>query len=405
MKRGQLAILIFLVVVLGAAAFLLLRRSTGSWQSSGSHLSDKVVKLDLNQVAQVSIQEPEGAINLKKKNDSWVVTERNDYPANFEMISTFSRKVWELKPVQELKVGPSQLGRLTLLEPGQGTNSGTLVDFKDENGKRLTALLLGKKYMREGEQSSFSQARTFPVGRYVMPEDGSHRVILVSEAFQQLDGKAERWLDRDFIKIEKPLSITATAPTPTLNWKLERDAAAKEWKLSDLRGDEKVDAAKANQLGNTFATFSSFVDVLASKTKPEETGLDKPVTFTIATEDGFTYVLNIGKKNGDNYPFTVSVGANLPTARPPGKDEKPEEKEKLDKDFQTRRETLEKKLAKEKKFEGWIYLIPKYGVEQVEKNRADLIAAKPTPTPAPSAGVGPKINPIALPSPPTKPRP
>src|SRR5262249_6791432 len=350
-------ILVLLLVVLGAAAFLLLRRSTTSWQSSTGKVSDKIVNLPINQVAQVVIQQPETQIVLKKKGDSWVVPERHDYPANFEMISSLSRQVWELNPVQELKVGQSQLGRLSLLEPGQGTNSGTLVDFKDESGKRLAALLVGKKYMRESARPS-AQARTYPAGRYVMPEDGSHRVTLVSEVFSQLDGKPERWLDHDFIRIEKPISIAISGPSPTMNWKLEREPSAKDWTLSDLQGEEHLDPVKANQIASSISAFSTFLDI--TDAKPEATGLDKPVAVTVTTEDGFTYVLNFGKKMEENYPLTVSVSANLPTARVPGKDEKPEDKEKLDKEFQTKRETLEKKLTKEKKVEGWTYLVRKY---------------------------------------------
>jgi len=311
MKRTQLIILVLLLVVLGAAAYLLLKRNTTSWQSSAEQSSGKLVSLDINQVAQITIQQPEAGVNLKKKGDTWVVAERSDYPANFDTISTLIREVWELKPVQEIKVGQSQFGRLTLLEPGQGANSGTLVDFKDASGKRLAALLFGKKYMRDsGPQSA--QNRSFPAGRYVMSEDGNHRVTLVSNAFQQIDNKPERWLDHDFIKIEKPVSITVVGTDPAINWKLEREPTGKEWKLADLKGEEKLDTSKANQITSSVSNFSSFTDVLTDA-KPEVTGLDKPVTFTVTTEDGFTYVLKVGKKMGESYPLNVSVSANLAT--------------------------------------------------------------------------------------------
>jgi hypothetical protein len=398
MKRTQFLILVLLLLVLGGAAYLLLKRSTTSWQSNAGAASGKIVSLEINQVGQITIQQPEAKVNLKKKGEIWVVAERNDYPANFDTISSFIREVWELKPVQEIKVGQSQLGRVSLLEPGQGANSGTLVEFKDASGKRLAALLFGKKYLRESAQPA-AQNRSFPAGRYVMSEDGSHRVTLVSNAFQQVDNKPERWIDHDFIKIEKAVSIASAAPDPGMNWKLERQPGAKEWKLADLKGDEMLDNTKANQVTSPISNLSSFTDVLTDA-KPEVTGMDKPVIFTIATEDGFTYVLKVGKKMDESYPLNVSVSANLPTARSPGADEKPEDKEKLDKEFQSKRETLEKKLAKEKKFEAWTYSIPKYGVEQAQKNRADLLAAKTTPTPTPSLSPPAKVKP-----PPVSPRP
>lgn len=388
MKRTQLAILILLVVVLGAAAFLLARRSTTSWQSSTKDMPDKLVSLPINDVAQVTIQQPKAQVNLRKKGDTWVVADRADYPANFEMISTLIRKVWELKPVQEVKVGPSQLGRLSLLEPGQGEKSGTLVDFKNADGKRLVAVLFGKKYLRESDQS-FARGHAFPVGRYVMPENGAHHVSLVTDTFQQIDDQPERWLDRDFIKIEKPISIAVAGPSQGMNWKLERDPASKEWKLVDAKPEEKLDSTKATQIASALGSIASFTDVLALDAKPETTGLDKPVSFTVTTEDGFTYTLNVGKKRDESYPLTVAVSANLPSARIPAKEEKPEEKTKADKEFQTKRETLEKKLAKEKKFEGRTFLVPKFGIEQLEKNRSEFLAPKPSPTPSPSPTAAP----------------
>ena len=383
MKRTQLAILVLLVVVLGAAALLLARRSTTSWRSSTEHLPDKLVSLPINEVAQVTIQQPKAEVNLKKKGDTWVVSERADYPANFEMISTLIRKVWELKPVQEVKVGPAQLGRLALLQPGQGEKSGTLVDFKSADGKRLAAVLFGKKYLRESDQS-FAQGRPFPAGRYVMPEDGTRHVSLVTDSFQQIDDHPERWLDRDFIMIEKPATIGVAGTNPEMNWKLEKDPASKQWRLANANPEEKLDEAKATQIANSTGSLTSFTDVLAPDAKPETTGLDKPVTFTIATEDGFTYNLNVGRKTDESYPLMVAVSANLARERPAAKEESAEEKTKRDKEFQTRRETLEKKLAKEKKFEGRIFLVPKPGIEQLAKNRSDLLASNPSPTSSPS---------------------
>ena len=382
MKRTQLAILVLLAVVFGAAALLLVRRSTNSWQSSIGHLPDKVVHLPINDVAQITITQPSGQVDLLKKGDKWVVAGRADYPANFEMIGTFIRKVWELKPVQEVKIGPSQLVRLDLLEPGHGSNSGTLVDFKDAKGKRLAALLIGKKYLRESDQS-FAQGRSFPAGRYVMPEDGSHRVSLVTETFAQVDDKPERWLDRAFLKIEKPISIACAGPSPAMNWTLERSPGSSEWKLAGLTPDEQLDQAKAKQLASAIGSISSFVDVLASDAKPETTGMDRPTTFTVMTEDGFTYVIKVGKEMDEHYPLTVVVSGNIPTTPASTKDEKTEAKTKLDKEFQTKRETLETKLAKEKKLEGRTYLVAKFGIEQIEKSRSDLLAPRMTPSPTP----------------------
>jgi hypothetical protein len=41
-------------------------------------------------------------------------------------------------------------------------------------------------------------------------------------------------------------------------------------------------------------------------------------------------------------------------------------------------------LAKEKKLEGRVFLVPKYGIDLLEKSREDLLT-KPSPSPSPTA--------------------
>ena len=55
----------------------------------------------------MTIKESGTELNLAKKDDVWTVKERADYPADFDKVSALIRKLWELKPVQDVKVGPS----------------------------------------------------------------------------------------------------------------------------------------------------------------------------------------------------------------------------------------------------------------------------------------------------------
>jgi len=103
---------------------------------------------------------------------------------------------------------------------------------------------------------------------------------------------------------------------------------------------------------------------------------------TVQTFDGFTYNSKIGIKKDDNYPVTLSLTANLPSARTPAKDEKPEDKAKLDKEFQTRQKTLADKLAKESALTNWLYLLPAYNVDEILKPRHQLLVEATTNAPA-----------------------
>ena len=105
---------------------------------------------------------------------------------------------------------------------------------------------------------------------------------------------------------------------------------------------------------------------------------------TVETFDGFTYHSTIGPKKDDNYPVSFSLTASLPTARTPAKDEKPEDKAKLDKEFQARQKTLADKLAKESAYTNWLYQMPAYSVDEILKTRQQLLVEASTNAVAPA---------------------
>src|SRR6185295_19271450 len=104
---------------------------------------------------------------------------------------------------------------------------------------------------------------------------------------------------------------------------------------------------------------------------------DNPIVAKLETFDGFNYTVKISTKtNEDNYYVNTSVSADLPKERTPGQDEKPEDKEKLDKEFKEKISKLDEKLKQEKAFEKWTYLVSKWTVDPLLKERKDLIAEK-----------------------------
>lgn len=393
MKGKQLAILLVLGLALGGAWLFTSKRNQASWSETSAG-GGKVVDFPINDVARVVIKTSGAELNLAKKGDDWTVKERADYPASFEQVSGLVRKLWELKTVQEVKVGASQLARLELDD-----KSGTVVTFLDKDGKALGAVLVGKKHMRksDGGEMNFGGDDGIAAGRYVKPLDGA-KVSLVSETLAEVDTAPERWLAKDFIKIEGPKSIAVAGPQ---KWTVTRDSASAEWKLADAKPDEKVDAGKTSALGSIFAS-ATFVDVQAPDAKLEE----PTTTATIETFDGFRYELKIGKPSGENYPVLVKVSGNFPKERTPGKDEKPEDKTRLDGEFALKVKGFEEKLAKEKKAEGRPYLLAKFNVDPLLKERTALLPDKPAepakaaaPAPAASAPVSVTTPPVTVPAP------
>ena len=69
--------------------------------------------------------------------------------------------------------------------------------------------------------------------------------------------------------------------------------------------------------------------MFSPKPKASELGLTNPTVVKLDTFDNFTYTLKVGPKTNDNYALALTVEAQWPKERVPGKDEKPEEKAKF----------------------------------------------------------------------------
>ncbi|HVV72803.1 MAG TPA: DUF4340 domain-containing protein [Verrucomicrobiae bacterium] len=378
MNRNQFVLLVFLLVVLGLAGLMVYNKQNDVGRSGDPAIGKKLLgDLPVNDVASISLKQGTNELTLVKKDNLWRVRQRNDYPANYSEISEFLLKARDLKIVQSEHVGPSQLPRLELV-PGSGTNAALVLDLKDQNEKPIRSLLLGKKHMQKSNQPSpmgdMGDPGGWPDGRYVKVGSNSDTVALISDALANIEPKPEQWLNKDFFRVEKVRSIAVTGPAVTNSWKLERETETGEWKLADAKTGEQLDASKASSAANALGS-PSFTDVEPS-TALQQFGLDKPTVVTLDTFDNFSYTVNVGQKTNDSYAIALKVDAKLPSERTPGKDEKADDKTRLDKEFKDNQKKLEDKLAQEKGLEKWVYLVSSWTLEPLLKDRAQLLVEK-----------------------------
>ena len=371
MNRKQFVILLVLVVVVGAAGWLIRQKNQESWHAGGGGAGQKLLpNFAVNDVVQITIKSGTNELNLAKRDNLWRVLERADYPANFSEISGLLTKLADLKIVQTEEIGPSQLGRFELQPPSAATNTGTQVEFKDQNGKTLASLLLGKKHISKppkNPQFPGMGDEGWPDGRYVMV--GADKTVnVISDPLDNVQPKPAEWLNKDFLSIEKLRSIAVQFPEATNSWKLTRASETNDWELADAKKEEKLDSSKISSVTTPFSS-PNFNDVAAAKTFNTAGN----TVVTVDTFDGFNYVAKVAPKRDDDCAVTFSISANFPTWRAAGKDEKPEDKARLDKEFQDQQSKLADKLVKEKKFAGWVYQMPSYSVDEILKPRSQLL--------------------------------
>ncbi|MBG90064.1 MAG: hypothetical protein CMO80_24635 [Verrucomicrobiales bacterium] len=373
MNSKQFGKILIIVLVIGGIGFFLNKNRQSDWRDSSAGAGDKVLgEFDANEVASLTIKTSEGELNVEKKDDRWTVKEREGYPAKFSSVFDFLRKVEELKIVQKEQIGESQFARMEVNEPGADAGAGTLVDLKSASGESLKTMILGKEQMKKGDANSPFGANDMAVGRWVLNPDDKENILLVSETFSSADTAAKDWVNKDFFGVSKLKTIDVVSSSNEFTWNVVREAEGGDWKLQGKTpAGKEIDSSKISSIGNPLGS-PSFQDVIVGK-KAEDTGLDKPTKITLTTFEGFKYDVKVGKQTEDNdYYFQVNVSANIDKKRTPGKDEKEEDKAKLDQEFADSVKKLEEKLAKEQVFNKWTYLVSKWTVDSFFKQRSDF---------------------------------
>ena len=153
----------------------------------------------------------------------------------------------------------------------------------------------------------------------------------------------------------------------------------------------------ASKLGVFSSVLNSpaFDDVLVDP-QPTTLGLDSAVQAKIRTSGGWTYTVKIGKaQEGDRYPVQFTSEAQLADKRTPGKDEKKEDAERLDKEFAEKLKKQQEKLKAEQGRGRWTYLVSKWTIDSLLKKRSELMVDPKKDEAAPGGDA--VSSPVALP--------
>jgi len=351
MNARVVGVLLVLLVALGGGALLVQQQSGSRKPEDAASLGQPLLKgLQAADIASIAIRQPKATLTLARKGERWTLAERGGFPADFDKVRDFVLKAISVKIGQAESIGGKDRARLNLDE------SGTAVEFLGADGKPLARLTAGKKYFKAAPENP---DKAIGDGRYVALPGDEKRVYVIADPLAQASTKSADWISKAGIGAEKVKSLEVRYPDGAA-WKVERGGDNADWKLAGARGDEKLEATKANAASYTFGQIE-LADVAAKDARPEDTGLDKPITVTAVTLDALTYTLKLGKLEGDNYYANIAV-----TGEP-----KPEGK-----DAEERLKKLNERVAREKALADYTVLIPKSRLDDILKKRAELLAKK-----------------------------
>jgi hypothetical protein len=351
MNARVVAVLAVLLAVLGGGALLIRQQAESQKPADAANIGQPLLKgLQAADVAAIVIRQPKATLSLQRKAERWTIAERDGFPADFDKVRDFVLKAIALKIGQSEAIGEKDRARLNL------DASGTTVEFLAADGKRLAGFTAGRKYFKNEPENP---AKAAGDGRYVALPGEEKRVVVVADPLAQASTKSADWISRAGIAAEKVKTLEVREPGGAA-WKIERSGDNADWKLAGARGDEKLEITKANAAAYTFSKIE-LADVAPPETKPEEAGLDKPTVVTATTLDGLTYVLNVGKPDGNNLYASIIVSGAL---RPEGKD------------AEERQKKMAESLTRERSLSNYIVLVPKAKLEDILRKRADLLVKK-----------------------------
>lgn len=381
MTRKQLIVLLLLVLVIGGVGVVMFKRDIEAWQGPDARLGQKVLpSLQVNDIAHIQIKHKSEELNLVFDGKVWGVKERGGYPADPALVSELTFKAREWKIAQSEPITEEQRPRVDVAAPDAETGASTLLEFRAKDGKPLATLYLGKKHLGKPPLQVKGFDKGQPDGRYLIVGSDPKTVLVVQDPMNNIEPKPEKWISKEFVRVDSVRSIQLDSGVAEASYKLTRETEMADFVLDGIKPGQKTDIGAS--LSTTNALYQlAFVDV--TTLKPSE--LQRPARIEIDTFDGWHYSIKFAPKDDAHMYFTFNVSGEFKrTERVPRKDETPEDKAKRDKDHEDRMKRLEAQLAREKTMNDWVYIVETKTLGGLLRVR-DRFIEKPEPPANPAA--------------------
>lgn len=380
MKTKQLMILSATAIVLVTLAFVTNRKPDSTTGANGTVLLLPET-LAVNDITEVSLRSREGPVTLRQHEGRWVVTEKYDYPADFDKLRRLILKLANMKAGQRIPANESQRQRMGLILPNAevaAESYGTLLSLKSRTGSTQAQLLIGNPRLKPGDDAQPFRAG-FPDGHYVST-DGGQTALLVAEPLTEVQPRPMQWIQREILNISGRDIVQIEVSGPNRQAiRLSRAQEGAPLTLEGLDESEEMVIPAVQRMENALA-FVRFEDLADPELSVEDCGLDTPTIFRATTKDGQVVDVRIGSSRDNLHyaRFTVSLLPE-PVADADGE----ENDEDALAERTAKRARLEEDTAqRQQRLSPWTYLLAEHQVANMKKTREQLAkAAEPEPEP------------------------
>lgn len=372
MKEKQFVILVITTLVVVVMMFMAVSRresavkSTIEGQLFYPELQDKI-----NEIAAVEISKGDARISLEQKEETWVVKEKEGYPADFGKIKEMLLAIANLKVFEKKTSKPENYAKLGVEDPEGEESHSTLITLSDSSESVVASTIIGNQRMAKSPDAQDAL--------YVRKQ-GDPQVWLV---YGTVSSRSEYkdWVQKEIIDVNKDRIqsvLIKQADGSKLEAKKDKPEE-KDFQLVDLpEGSEVQSVFALNQLAAVLEQLT-FDDVRKRNDvefDPEATVLSQYKTF-----DGL--VINISSMEQDG-KWHVKFNSRFDESSLNKQLEvvlEPEEQTETDTDqkettIEAPVEVIKEAKAITDRVDKWVYIIPNFKARNITKKIADVIKEK-----------------------------
>jgi hypothetical protein len=390
---SRLQLLILWILALGAGFYYFNSKDVPDSISNKTELEvgSQIVPSDLIEtVDSLTVISGDDKASLKKIDGRWVVSEKGDFPANYDSINQIIGALREAKVAQSVVATDEYYDRFNL-DPAteeDGEQPDTILLEKD--GKESSTIFLGKT--RESTGGSGGRA-----GRFVRLSNDESGVYVVQESFSFLNASPDNWINKSLTLLKEgvvKMEVTAPNDESFKSWTVSRESVRDDFIVEGLGEKEETKNTETAALKNLLAgaTFTELITSDDYKKRANEKAARQlkatdstGTTFSITvTPEKKTEEKEEKKEDGSNptpapaVDYFVSIEIlNGPTKPEPiGPDASVQEKAVYAERVNNLADVSTGVNRMRKTYEGRYFLVSEATIGSLNKNRGELIQPK-----------------------------
>ena len=193
MQRRSLILLGSAAVIAMAGALLIKPPAPPAPPAGSGGLAFPDLAQRLSSAARIEVRRHDGALEILRRGDVWVLPAKGDYPIRQEKLRELLTGLTELRLMEPRTGNPEMLDRLGLEDPLRAGATSTLLRVLDAQGAALVELVIGRRRVR-------TQGNV-PESAYVRRPNENQAWL--AEGRIPVDADPQLWLDRDIANLPR----------------------------------------------------------------------------------------------------------------------------------------------------------------------------------------------------------